>query len=68
MKLFRFSCVLIALVLLSASAPDKTTTIFIIGDSTAANKDLSKGKLNLKNMITGEQQLVTIEELIASIK
>ena len=44
MKLFRFSCVLIALVLLSASAPDKTTTIFIIGDSTAANKDLSKGK------------------------
>ena len=44
-KLFRFSCVLIALVLLSASAPDKTTTIFIIGDSTAANKDLSKGKL-----------------------
>ena len=45
MKLFRFSCVLIALVLLSASAPDKTTTIFIIGDSTAANKDLSKGKL-----------------------
>ena len=44
-KLFRFSCVFIALVLLSASAPDKTTTIFIIGDSTAANKDLSKGKL-----------------------
>ena len=28
-----------------AATPDKTTTIFIIGDSTAANKDLSKGKL-----------------------
>ena len=34
-----------ALVLLTAAVPDKTTTIFIIGDSTAANKDLSKGKL-----------------------
>ena len=30
---------------LMAAVPDKTTTIFIIGDSTAANKDLSKGKL-----------------------
>ena len=30
---------------LTAAMPDKTTTIFIIGDSTAANKDLSKGKL-----------------------
>jgi histidyl-tRNA synthetase len=29
---------------------------------------MAEGKLNLKNMITGEQQLVTIEELIASIK
>jgi len=34
-----------ALFLLTAAVPDKTTTIFIIGDSTAANKDLSKGKL-----------------------
>lgn len=34
-----------ALCLLTAAVPDKTTTIFIIGDSTAANKDLSKGKL-----------------------
>lgn len=35
---------LVALVLIAA-APRKTTTIFVIGDSTAANKDLSKGKL-----------------------
>ena len=35
-----------ALVLLCTSATkQKTTTIFIIGDSTAAQKDLSKGKL-----------------------
>ena len=34
-----------ALILLTAAVPDKTTTIFIIGDSTAAQKDLSKGKL-----------------------
>ncbi len=31
------------LLLLTASAPRKVTTIFIIGDSTAAKKDLSKG-------------------------
>ena len=36
---------LTALFVLTAFTPDKTTTIFIIGDSTAANKDLSKGKL-----------------------
>mgnify|MGYP002623335151 CR=1 FL=1 len=30
--------------LLTSAAPDKTTTIFIIGDSTAANKDISGGK------------------------
>ena len=36
--------VLAALVLVfSAAVDDKTTTIFIIGDSTAAKKDLSKG-------------------------
>ena len=28
-----------ALLMLTAAVPDKTTTIFIIGDSTAANKD-----------------------------
>ena len=33
-----------ALLLLTAAVPDKTTTIFIIGDSTAANKDISEGK------------------------
>ena len=36
---------LTALFVLTAFTPDKITTIFIIGDSTAANKDLSKGKL-----------------------
>ena len=35
---------LIACLLLMAATPDKQTTIFVIGDSTAANKDLSKGK------------------------
>ena len=45
MRHFKYFCIIAALVLLTASAPDKTTTIFIIGDSTAANKDLSKGKL-----------------------
>ena len=33
-----------ALLFLTAAVPDKTTTIFIIGDSTAANKDISEGK------------------------
>ena len=33
------------LVLFVAASDEKKTTIFIIGDSTAANKDLSKGKL-----------------------
>ena len=32
-----------ALLLCTAATNDKTTTIFVIGDSTAANKDLSKG-------------------------
>ena len=39
------SLALTALFVLTAFTPDKITTIFIIGDSTAANKDLSKGKL-----------------------
>ena len=34
-----------AMILFVSATTDKTTTIFIIGDSTAANKDLSKGKL-----------------------
>ena len=34
----------------------------------AGENEMAEGKLNLKNMITGEQQLVTIEELIVSIK
>ena len=33
------------LVLFVAASDEKKTTIFIIGDSTAANKDISKGKL-----------------------
>ncbi len=35
----------VTLLMLSAFTQDKVTTIFVIGDSTAANKDLSKGKL-----------------------
>jgi pectinesterase len=35
----------VTLLMLIAATPDKKTTIFVIGDSTAANKDLSKGKL-----------------------
>lgn len=33
-----------ALIVLTAFQQDKVTTIFIIGDSTAANKDISRGK------------------------
>ena len=44
MKQVRLLAVLMVLVLLCTSAINqKTTTIFIIGDSTAAKKDLSKG-------------------------
>ena len=44
MKQIKLLAVLMALVLLCTSATNqKTTTIFIIGDSTAAKKDLSKG-------------------------
>lgn len=35
---------LMALLVLTAATPNKTTTIFVIGDSTAANKDISGGK------------------------
>ena len=45
MKQIKLLTVLLALVLLCTSATNqKTTTIFIIGDSTAANKDTSNGK------------------------
>lgn len=45
MKQIKLLTVLMALVLLCTSATNqKTTTIFIIGDSTAANKDISNGK------------------------
>ena len=36
--------VLIAVVSMMAAMPNRTTTIFVIGDSTAANKDISGGK------------------------
>jgi len=45
MKLTKTILVFASALMLTAAVPDKTTTIFIIGDSTAANKDLSKGKL-----------------------
>ncbi len=45
MKLKKTLFLLASILLLTAATPDKTTTIFIIGDSTAAQKDLSKGKL-----------------------
>ncbi len=45
MKLTNTILVFASALMLTAAVPDKTTTIFIIGDSTAANKDLSKGKL-----------------------
>jgi pectinesterase len=45
MKRIGFLILSVAVLLFVAALPDKTTTIFIIGDSTAANKDLSKGKL-----------------------
>lgn len=45
MKLKKAVFLLASMLLLTAATPDKTTTIFIIGDSTAAQKDLSKGKL-----------------------
>lgn len=45
MKRFKYLFVTFALLLFASAIPEKTTTIFIIGDSTAANKDISKGKL-----------------------
>ena len=40
----RLLLILIVFCGLTAAVPDKTTTIFVIGDSTAANKDISGGK------------------------
>ena len=45
MKRFKYLFVTVAFLLFASAIPEKTTTIFIIGDSTAANKDISKGKL-----------------------
>ena len=45
MKRFNYLFVTVAFLLFASAIPEKTTTIFIIGDSTAANKDISKGKL-----------------------
>ena len=39
-----FTLALTALIVLTSFTKEKVTTIFIIGDSTAANKDISKGK------------------------
>ena len=44
MKLIKAFFALAAMLMLTAAVPDKTTTVFIIGDSTAANKDISNGK------------------------
>ena len=40
----RLLLVLLVVCGLTAALPDKSTTIFVIGDSTAANKDISGGK------------------------
>ena len=40
----RLPLVLLVVCGLTAAVPDKSTTIFVIGDSTAANKDISGGK------------------------
>ena len=44
MKYLRILFATATLLLLVSAIPEKTTTIFIIGDSTAANKDISQGK------------------------
>ena len=44
-KMRKYLFVTVALLLFASALPEKTTTIFIIGDSTAANKDISRGKL-----------------------
>ena len=44
MKYKLLSLMVVVLLILTAAITDKTTTIFVIGDSTAANKDISGGK------------------------
>ena len=44
-KQIKLFFVTLTLLLFASAISEKTTTIFIIGDSTAANKDISKGKL-----------------------
>lgn len=39
-----FLAAISAVLMLTAATPDKTTTIFVIGDSTAAQKDTTNGK------------------------
>ena len=38
-------CVICVICGFIAATPDKTTTIFVVGDSTAANKDTTGGKV-----------------------
>ncbi len=44
MKRIKLVLMTVALLFLTSATPNKTTTIFIIGDSTAANKNISGGK------------------------
>ena len=44
-KLFVFSFLLLLALVFSAATKDKVTTIFVIGDSTAAQKDTTGGKV-----------------------
>ena len=44
MRLIRSLTVILCVLLLTAAIPERRTTIFVIGDSTAANKDISGGK------------------------
>jgi pectinesterase len=44
MKRIKFVLMTVALLFFTSATPDKTTTIFIVGDSTAANKNISGGK------------------------
>lgn len=44
MKITRLCIIVLTSVLMMSATTEKTTTIFIIGDSTAANKDISGGK------------------------
>ena len=44
MKQFKLLFASLVVLLLTSAIPDKRTTIFVIGDSTAANKDTTNGK------------------------